>query len=581
MPGLQKSLILVVAIALAAATAAVQVISVRDESPTWDEGFEIGSGYSYLKTGDYRISQEQPPLARMIAALPLLHLNPRVPVEHSSWTNPNDREFGAEFLFHNRVSADQIVFDARMPTVATTLALGLGLLFWTRRVFGAWAGLGALALFALDPNVIANGRYVKNDMLVTALCFLCVAVWGRYLENGKQRWAAATGLIFGLAFATKFSALFLIPVFPVTWILSRWQQKRALAPLRCAVVTVGLLALAGITAIAVYAPSAQKLIPATRAYRAAHPEVRRLGDAMHVFTPRATAVLWISTKLGLQDHPLLKGFTIFLDHATGGHRSYLLGKFSETGWWYYFPVAFLVKTPVATLGALLIATFLGLRRLISAPPGWLRSLPREWLLLLVPIAFYLPVSMVNNVNTGERHLLPVYPFLFALTAAILTRARWPGRIPVTAALAILLAIESASIYPSYLAFFNFAVGGPDAGPRYLLDSNLDWGQDYKHVASYIKKNHIHRVCTLYFGTVPTSAYEMDPEHGVEILEVPGTDETADRASVDCVAAVSVTPLMGLYVGPARLAWLRERKPDTTIGHSIYIYDLRKTANQPR
>src|SRR5579871_6549655 len=114
----------IVASGLLAMLAVVQVLSIRQESQTWDEAFEIASGYSYLKTGDYRISLEQPPLARVLAALPLLALNLSVPTDDESWRKSDERTFGSKFVYENRVPAGTILFWARMATIVTTLCLG-------------------------------------------------------------------------------------------------------------------------------------------------------------------------------------------------------------------------------------------------------------------------------------------------------------------------------------------------------------------------------------------------------------------------------------------------------------------------
>lgn len=548
---------------------AVQVLSIRLEAQTWDEAFEIASGYSFLRTGEYRISYEQPPLARILAALPLMWLNPSLPLQDVSWLRGQDHEFGHEFLYHNRVPADEIVFAARLTTILTTLVLGLTLAWWTRRVFGLEAALGCVVLFAFDPNLIAVGRYVKNDVLVTLVGFLSIATWGEYLRNSGRRWLWATGALFGLALASKFSAIFLAPVYLICWFLDRWHNRRPFVPLRCllAITTVLLVGVAAL--LSVYAPAWRKLIPATQSYRAAHPEVKRIGNAITVATPQATEFIRVCTQLGLQDHPLLMGVARFVDHTTHGHQAYLLGMKSEQGWWYYFPVAFVVKTPVATLMAILLAMVLAVRRWRLAPAGWVRSLRLEWWLCVVPCAIYLPLAMLNRVNTGERHLFPMYPFLFILTAAILSRTLSRFRVPLTAAITTLLVVESLSIYPHYLAFFNFAVGGPGAGPRYLVDSNLDWGQDLLKLRDFWIANGRPPLCVHYFGTADMDYY------GIKHVSVPRTWETEERASVNCLAAVSATALVGMYDKPDIMEWLRDRVPMAKIGYSIYVYDLRK------
>ena len=139
---------------------------------------------------------------------------------------------------------------------------------------------------------------------------------------------------------------------------------------------------------------------------------------------------------------------------------------SARGWWYYYPVAFVVKTPVATLAALALAAVLtvtfaergGLRRL----GGW-RAVPFACWTMAVPPAIYLVSCLASHVDTGLRQLLPAYPFLFALASAGLFHRRWKGRPAVLGLLACLVAVETLAVYPHFTAFFNRAVGGPAAG----------------------------------------------------------------------------------------------------------------------
>lgn len=560
----------VVTALLLSALATVQTLSIRRETQTWDEGFEIASGYAFLRTGEYRISPEHPPFARILAAAPLLALNPRVPVDHPTWTIRDDRWFGNEFMFHNRVPADTILFAARAPTIVTTLVLGFVLSWWTRRVFGPAAAMVCLFLFALDPNVIANGRYVKGDMLVTLFALVAAAAWLEYLLRGGKRWLIAAGAVLGLAVGTKFSALFLVPVFATSWAVVRaWRGE----PLRIGrgVQSVAIAcAVAFPVLLAIYAPESGKLIPATRAYRAAHPEVRRIGDTARARTPLMRAAVDAGTHAGVQDHPLLVGLAHFLDHSSSGHESYLMGRISTEGTWYYFPVAFAVKTPVAAFAAILAAAIVAARRVLKRGFRPRSDTHLYALLCLIPLAVYLPLSILNRVNTGERHLLPVYPFLFALTGAIMARTSFRGRAVVATFAAVGLAAESFAIYPHYLAFFNVAAGGPAAGPRYLLDSNLDWGQDLLKVRDYWEAKGRPRLCLLYFGTADPDYYRIPYDR------VPRSWETAERNGSDCLAAVSATSLYDLYLRPGEMAWLRTRTPMDRIGYSIYVYDLRKS-----
>jgi len=113
--------------------AGLQIASARTETQVWDEGFELGSGYSYLKTGKLRFNLEQPPLAKLLAALPLVYLNPQLPVDDPSWINKQDIEFGIAFLYHNRVPADTMLMSARSMIILLTVALGVLVAAWARR----------------------------------------------------------------------------------------------------------------------------------------------------------------------------------------------------------------------------------------------------------------------------------------------------------------------------------------------------------------------------------------------------------------------------------------------------------------
>ena len=175
--------------AIALTLAAVQITAARQESQIWDEGFEIVAGYQYLTTGQYLASLENPPLERILEALPLLLLHPDLKGDalQANNTGEADVNAGLAFLYQNRIPADKILFAARLPMIAISVALVLVLAAWTRRKFGALAGIAAALLFSLDPTVIAHGHYVKNDMTVTALAFVAVIAWNFFLKSGEGK----------------------------------------------------------------------------------------------------------------------------------------------------------------------------------------------------------------------------------------------------------------------------------------------------------------------------------------------------------------------------------------------------------
>ncbi len=137
-------------------------------------------------------------------------------------------------------------------------------------------------------------------------------------------------------------------------------------------------------------------------------------------------------------------------------------------------------------------------------------------------------------------------------------------------LGLLVAVESLSIYPHYMGFFNVAVGGPEAGPRYLVDSNLDWGQDLAKLRKYLVARGNPKLCLCYFGTADHVYHKIGP-----FQPMPRTWDFKEREEVDCLGAVSVTSLYNVYMQPREMTWLHGLKPVAKIGYSIYVFDLRK------
>ena len=551
-----------VAAALLGVLAYVQVSSIRQESQTWDEAIELAGGYRYLKTGEYRLQIEHPPLGKILVALPLLLLDPSLPSENPSWGAEREAKYGAAFLYRNRVPADTLLFAGRLVSILVTLSLGLVLALWTRRAFGPATALFALLLYCFDPNVIAQGRYTKPGLLLAFLVFLASITWAGYLERPRRAALAATGIIFGLALSTKFSALFLLPVFAGLYLV-RWRQSGGAFSVRKFVGAHAVIAALGMTVlVAMYAPETKALLPLTRSMRQAQEAVPSLRSRVEQSTLVGRTIAWTGARLGWRVHSLPVGVGYFAAYERQGNEAYLLGMHSQQGWWYYFPLAFLFKTPVATLLAMGLAVGRSLRA------RW-----REWRFPLwcmaVPLLAYLPLCLLTHINTGLRHLLPAYPFLFVLISAALVTRQWRGRNLALGVLALLLMAESLSIYPHYTAFFNRLVGGPSNGPRYLVDSNLDWGQDLKKLKVYLDQQSIPKVCLSYFGTADPSYYG--------IVSEPLPDP--QRAAANCVLAVSATTLQDMYVRKGTFAWLRQQKPTARVGYSIYVYDLRAQAGR--
>ena len=100
-------------------------------------------------------------------------------------------------------------------------------------------------------------------------------------------------------------------------------------------------------------------------------------------------------------------------HQHAGHPSYLLGRRSADGFWYYFPTVLMLKVPLA-FWALAIAS------------GWLVFRRKDRLQLALPLAFsaaILLAGMTSHVNIGIRYVLPVFVGISVVAGCAIVRAR--------------------------------------------------------------------------------------------------------------------------------------------------------------
>ncbi|MDH7474295.1 MAG: phospholipid carrier-dependent glycosyltransferase [Anaerolineae bacterium] len=529
----RKAAVHLIAIALLLLMFAQVLGSARLKSPTMDEQNHIARGLAYLRTGDLRLSVEHPPLVNALCALPLL-LCPQIklPLDHPSWQNGAWYVFADEFLWRaNAADVDLIVFLARLPVMGLSLLLGALAYRWAKELAGVRAGLVALFLVACDPNILAHARLATTDLGVAVFSFLAIYTFWQALRGpGFQPGLRITlaGVALGLALTAKFSALLLCPLF---CLLALWALTRR--TLRPALVLVIVFALATLTLWAVYG---------------------------FEFGP-----------LNANGPPLpapsyLRGVQAILRRTEGGNPAFLLGRYSMTGWWYYFPVAFLIKTPIPTL-------------LLFCASLVLTARQRAWgnnLCLLLPAAAFFTVNLFSHLNIGYRHLLPVLPFVFVYIASSLAKV-----LSLRKALLSLLAawylVSALLIYPDHLAYFNELIGGPANGYRWLVDSNLDWGQDLPGLRRYVEAHGLTQVYLSWFGSAR-------PEHyGIPARSLPGYPLYQGEAEdvgfnpyhpAPGIYAISASNLQGVALRDRdTFLWFRQRQPTARIGYSIFVYEV--------
>jgi 4-amino-4-deoxy-L-arabinose transferase-like glycosyltransferase len=510
----------------------------------------------------------------VLNALPLLFLGAGKPVGGGFWDARDEFGVGRHMLYANRVPPATLLAWSRAVTILLTSLLGIILSAWTERRFGAAAALLAVCFYSFDPTVLAHGHYVTTDLVATLTITVACMLWGGYLVRPGRGRLLLAGIAVGAALLAKFSAIVLLLLFPLLAAIRVWQ-KRGDWPLRSAAAALGAaFAVASFVVWAGYRfelrTAAADPFVASRLEAAAHRQtegIRLLPFEMKALDPATGTgrlLQWSARHIPLPACSYWWGLYRFAGNMPRP-ETYLLGRFSPTGFWYYFPVAFAVKTPLGTLLALagvlmLWAMDAGRRGRLLAR---LRAARFEWFVLVLPPLAYFAAATSSPLNLGVRHILPVYPFLSIFLGATLVRAGRAGLLSA-AALCLLLAFESLASYPHYLAFFQSAAGGPAAGPRYLLGSNIDWGQDLPGLQRYLAGRGVSRIRLAYWGQADPAAHRIawDP--------LPPLRSPEDLKGLEGVVAVSVN---NLYRSDGLYAALRVVSPVARIGWSIYVYDF--------
>jgi Dolichyl-phosphate-mannose-protein mannosyltransferase len=516
------------------------IFFIRANAPTYDEAMHIAAGYSYLAKRDFRINPENPPLNKTLLALPLflgysLPFNP----QPQHWRDGADFLIGQDFLYRSTIPADQLLALSRLSNLFLGSSLVALVGWWSYRLWGGRAAVLGMGIGCFEPNLIAHSSLATADMAVTLFIFLAVYFLWEYLNSPTWWLLAATGIATGLALISKFLAILLIPMIGliITICLLITREDCTLLSLK-------------------HRPKlSTKIFQASAAF----------------FLIVLIALWMIPIPYFFQGwRPWLFGLQRLLTLARGGQPAFIFGEYSYQGWWSYYMLAFLIKTPVGSL-VLITASLVFYR---AGSP--LRN--REALFLLLPVALILIATTQANVNIGLRHILPVYPFLFVLASRLATvRFQCRGLAPVlVGAPLVLTAICSLRIAPHHLAYFNEFVGGPDQGYRYLSDSNLDWGQDLKGLKSYMDKEQLAVIYLSYFGTAPPSYYGIRYQYvpGTWPLEWPPPAERVPAEAPRKTLAISVYNLQDVSTAYDPLfRWLWVRQPIAKIGYSIFIYDL--------
>lgn len=497
--------------------------AIRAQSATFDEPLHLTAGYAYATTRNYKLNGlHHPPLSSLLSTAPLLVLKPDLSTDDPRWVfqrweNPaNQYGFAHDFLYGNsRVSHRRLLTAGRAAVLAVSCLFTVVLFAAALSLYGVPAAWTAFVAAVFCPTFLAHGSLVTTDFLFGVFYFLFFWLWHRWEKAPSHGAAVLCGAALGLAFCSKFSAVAVAPVLAVYLLFKKFRLPFSFKQ-------VGLFVLSAAAAVAL------------------------------VYQFKGLPLFW-------------QGLAYTVQRVQEGRATFFWGRHGTEGWWYYFPVLFMVKTPIPILLGAVAANFLTIRRKLTWP----------WFLWWPPLAYFL-LACQSSVQIGHRHILPFYPFLYMALGGVAQYA-WRSRWARAAALGggIWLAAGAWRASPYYLAYFNEAMGGREKAAFRVTDSNIDWGQGLPALKNYMDQQGVDHIYLSYFGTADPGAhgisYTSVAPYNVIALPDTALDISGQKRQL---MAVSATNLQSTYFRDTRLFdWLKKRRPEAFLGASLFVYDI--------
>ncbi len=474
-------------VALAALLIAFGVIRMattfRIFSATADEATHVGAGLEIYQYHRYLFQRENPPLPRLVLAIAPFLGGMRYNL-HGTFSD----QIHSIFYGHGDYRAN--LFRARAGTVVFFAIAAVALFFAARDALGDSGALLALFLFTMEPIVLGYSALATHDGAGTAGVAVALFAFARWLRQPNLKTALLFGAAYGFSILCKFSCIPFVALACLAMGIVRLlhdaelrrQIPRSLATLAPAAAATLVVIWAG---YGFTVGTVGELAPWNDAFG---PAVQRFIKGLSIRAP-------------LPASDFFTGIESLLKIDQSGFLTYAAGKVTTTGRWWYFPFAIALKTTIAALVLYLAGLWFALR------DSTLRWPFIEWSAAALGIII---VAMPSTLDLGVRYVLSFYvPFAIAGAASALAMIRASRAFRVVAI--VLLAAHlgaSALAHPDYFPYFN-AFAGRDPS-RYLIDSNLDWGQDVLRLRSILRQEHATSLAQSLMGPADYEALAFPP-----------------------------------------------------------------------
>ena len=555
-------------------------------SPTLNEPGHLAAGISYWSFGKFDVYNVNPPLVRLVAALPVIASGCE-----TDWTNFRagagarpEFVLGEDFVAANRERSFWLFTLARWACIPFSLLGGFVCFLWARDLYGNAAGLFALTLWCFCPNIIAHGQLITSDVAAASLGAAACYMFWRWLRSPTWTETFLSAIALGLAELAKMTLLVFFPLWLFMWFAYRWPDRHRLAhgwAREIAMLSLRMVLVAYIINFG-YAFEGSctrlgdfKFVSAALGARVG--EQKAPPDGGNRFTGSWLADVPV---------PLPVNYVLGIDLQKRDFEeyrqpSYLAGTFSPTGWWYYYLYALAIKVP---LGTWILVALAGCARFFIVPRAQFRD---EFILLCPAVAILVVVSTQFGFSQHMRYILPAFPFVFVWVGRLAALLSDKHRVGAGIALGALACSIGSSLwcYPHSLSYFNAIVGGPVGGPAHLIHSNVDWGQDLLYLKRWVDDHPTARPLKMaYFGYFDP-IYAGIAYEPLTSISAHTSQATATETIPPGWYAISINFVRGfpyhIYKGDGAranvpqgaLATFQRIEPVAMAGYSIYIYHV--------
>lgn len=537
------------------------------DSGTFDETAHIPAAYTYVHDFDLRFNPEHPPLAKFLSGIFIVLGGIKGPESDSSWNSIEQWKAGSYMLFKVGNSPERVLFWARLPFMLLMIGLGIFLYIWAVRLYGIKTGLLVLTLFAFYPDILAHGRLVTTDIAAAFGFVITLYYFDKAINKITWRNILIAGLALGVAMLSKFSAILLYGILFFLVIIKAHMDKNEnnnflksfwvyfkpyFGICLLSFMIIWIMYIVFMWGMPVDAE--HKLI---EVILTSDPGTLQFRNFFHIFEyNRITMALghFLLGLAGTTARVALGNFTFIMDH------------FSTKTIHWYFPVAWLLKTPITII-------LLALSSIVYILMKFPKENKERWHLamIFVTLIVYWAASLIGSLNIGIRHLLPTIPFVLLLIGFFCkkifeSKAGWTAPKGIIVVLVGYLIISTLSNYPYFISYFNEATPR-DKRHTMLVDSSLDWGQDLLRLKKYVDDNHIKNIKLDYFGS-------YDPGYYIPDFQT-WDSEYGPTTGLLAVSAINyqASKLRGEIYKKWSYHWLDSRKPAAIIGGSILVYHI--------